>query len=435
LPVFLNKNINFLALLAVLFTTLFGWFNPNSWCIILLVACRLLDGNPVTNIKTAFANRIFCAYFLLFLIGAAGFLYTHDVVTQGKAVSKECTLVAIAFVFCAGKFADPQSYRKLITAYSLLLLASSVYCLVVACGYYVKLKDTNYFFYHILTAPISQNAVFYSVYMLFGIVLLLSPYGEPVIGRLSRRGRKILRYSLLIFFLGMMVLLSSRLMLVILVLILAGNFSRRYSFRKNRAAYLIAGSLLLAAVGFLTLRNNFVRWRFEELAAGDMRYIHRDEFSPDTRLGSRDSRLVQWRFAVEILDSRRAWLFGVSPGESQELLDQKYIAAHMNIGNPAEGPHRHNRGYLGFNFHDQFVETLVRSGLVGLAVLVTVFVALFAAVSSSGIREAWVVLLTLTAFFIPEAPLTLQYGVFLFCFFPLLVLNRPDPQKPAARNS
>jgi O-antigen ligase len=233
----------------------------------------------------------------------------------------------------------------------------------------------------------------------------------------------------------MMVLLSSRLMLVILVLILAGNFSRRYSFRKNRAAYLIAGSLLLAAVGFLTLRNNFVRWRFEELAAGDMRYIHRDEFSPDTRLGSRDSRLVQWRFAVEILDSRRAWLFGVSPGESQELLDQKYIAAHMNIGNPAEGPHRHNRGYLGFNFHDQFVETLVRSGLVGLAVLVTVFVALFAAVSSSGIREAWVVLLTLTAFFIPEAPLTLQYGVFLFCFFPLLVLNRPDPQKPAARNS
>jgi O-antigen ligase len=166
-----------------------------------------------------------------------------------------------------------------------------------------------------------------------------------------------------------------------------------------------------------------------------MRYIHRDEFSPDTRLGSRDSRLVQWRFAVEILDSRRAWLFGVSPGESQELLDQKYIAAHMNIGNPAEGPHRHNRGYLGFNFHDQFVETLVRSGLVGLAVLVTVFVALFAAVSSSGIREAWVVLLTLTAFFIPEAPLTLQYGVFLFCFFPLLVLNRPDPQKPAARNS
>jgi O-antigen ligase len=434
-PVFLDKNINFLALFAVLFTTLFGWFNPNSWSIILLVVCRLLDGNPITNIRTAFANRLFWVYSILFLIGAAGFLYSDDLATQGKVMSKECTMVAIAFVFCAGRFADQQSYRKLITSYSLLLLASSLYCLVVACGYYIKLKDTNYFFYHILTAPISQNAVFYSVYMLFGIVFLLSPYGEPVIGPLSPRGRKLLRYGLLIFFFGMMILLSGRLMLVILVLVLAGNFSRRYSFRQHKAVYLIAGSILLAAVGFLTVKDDFIRGRFQELGDADMSRVHQDKFSPDMRWGSLDSRLVQWRFAVEILNARHAWLLGVSPGDSQDLLDQKYITSHMYIGNPAEGPRRHNRGYLGFNFHDQCVETLVRSGLVGLAALVTVFITLFAAVSSSGIREGWVVVLTLAVFFVPEAPLTLQHGVFLFCFFPLLVLNRPDPGTLPVKNS
>jgi O-antigen ligase len=435
LPVFLHKNINFLALIAVLFTTLFGWFNPNSWCIILLVVCRLLDGRPGTNIKTAFANRLFLTYIILFLIGAAGFLYGHDLATEGKVVSKECTLVAVAFVFCAGRFADQPSYRKLITYYSLLLLASSVYCLFVAWRHYLPEKNTNYFFYHTLTAPISQNAVFYSVYVLFGIVFLLSPYGEPVIGTLPRWGRQSLRYGLLLFFLGMMVLLSSRLMLVIMVLILAANFSRRYSFRKNRAAFLIAGSLLLVAVGLLAVHDNPIRWRFREMADGDMTFVHRDTFNPDTHFSSLDSRLVQWRFAVEILNASHAWLFGVSPGDSQDLLDQKYVAAHMYVGNPAEGPHRHVRGYLGFNFHDQYIETLVRSGLVGLASLLAVFVALFAAASSSGVREAWIVVLTLAVFFVPEAPLTLQHGVFLFCFFPLLALNRPSPEKLPAKKS
>jgi len=43
---------------------------------------------------------------------------------------------------------------------------------------------------------------------------------------------------------------------------------------------------------------------------------------------------------------------------------------------------------------------------VGLASLLAVFVALFAAASSSGVREAWIVVLTLAVFFVPEAPLT-----------------------------
>jgi len=33
--------------------------------------------------------------------------------------------------------------------------------------------------------------------------------------------------------------------------------------------------------------------------------------------------------------------------------------------------------------------------------------------------------MTLVAFFIPQSPLTMQHGVFLFCFFPLLLLYSP----------
>jgi O-antigen ligase len=424
-PVFLKNRLNFLAIVLVLLTTIFGWFMPNSWAVMLVVACRLLYGNPVANIRTAFSNRLFLAFFIFFLIDAAGYLHTHDPGTEGKILSKEATMVAIAFVFCAGEFADGQTYRRLITAYSLLLVAASVYCLVLAWLRYRVNQSRYELFYHPLTAPISHNAVFFSIFMLFGIVFLLSRYGEPAIGFLSKRGRKVLRYALFIFFLGMMVMLSSRLLLVITPLILFDIISRRFSDRRRKLVLLIAGALVLIAVGMLGSSNNFISWRFGEIREGQLSVLKQQQFDPNTHFSSWDSRLLQWRYAGEILNAGHAWLFGVSPGDSQKLLDQKYIDAHMDIGNPAEGPNRHIRGYLGFNFHDQYVETLVRTGLVGLTSLLAIFALLFARARRSGVRESWFVILTIAVFFIFESPLTLQDGVFLFCFFPLLVLDAP----------
>ena len=223
----------------------------------------------------------------------------------------------------------------------------------------------------------------------------------------------------------MMVMLSSRLLLVITPLILFDIISRRFSDRRRKLVLLIAGALVLIAVGMLGSSNNFISWRFGEIREGQLSVLKQQQFDPNTHFSSWDSRLLQWRYAGEILNAGHAWLFGVSPGDSQKLLDQKYIDAHMDIGNPAEGPNRHIRGYLGFNFHDQYVETLVRTGLVGLTSLLAIFALLFARARRSGVRESWFVILTIAVFFIFESPLTLQDGVFLFCFFPLLVLDAP----------
>jgi O-antigen ligase len=424
-PVFLQNRLYFLVMVAVLCTTIFGWFNPNSWCIIALLVCRLFDGNPIDNIKNAFSNRVFVAYFLFTLMGVAGYLYAHNLRTQGRIVSKEATLVAISFVLCSGRFADRRTYRQLITAYSLLLLVASLYCLGRALRHYLASGDATVFFYHPLTAPISQNAVFYSVYVLFGIVFLLSPNGEPAIGSLSPRTRRTMRIALILFFLGMMILLSSRLTLVITGLILINIFFRRYSYRQNKRLLVAAAAILVLTVGLLSLVHNPIRERFREAADGNLALIRQDSFKSYMHFSSTELRMLQWRFGLEILNARHAWIFGVSPGDSQDLLDEKYTVTNMYIGNPADGPDRHFRGFLGFNFHDQYLETLVRSGLVGLAFLLTIFVLLLASARKTGIREAWFIVVTLVVFFIPEAPLTLQEGVFLFCFFPLFALSRP----------
>ncbi|HET6254272.1 MAG TPA: O-antigen ligase family protein [Puia sp.] len=429
-PVFLKNKLYFLVMVAVLCTTVTGWFNPNSWCIIALLACRLFSGNPLDNIKTAFANRLFVAYFLFTVMGVMGYLYTHNLRTEGLIVSKEATLVAVSFVICAGPFADRQTYRQLITAYSLLLLATSLYCLGRAVYHYITSGDTSFFFYHPLTEPLSQNAVFYSVYVLLGIVFLLSPGGEPAIDAWPPRVRRSLRIVLILFFIGMMILLSSRLMLVITAVILINIFFRRYSYRQNKRLLIAAIAILVFAVSLLSLVDNPIRDRFRETTDGSLTLVRQDTFVSYKHFSSTEIRMLQWRFGFEILNARHAWLFGVSPGDSQDLLDEKYTAANMYIGNPAEGPNRHFRGFLGFNFHDQYLETLVRSGLLGLALLLTIFILLFSRARSTGIKEAWFITVTLAVFFIPEAPLTMQHGIFLFCFFPLFALTSPTLTHP-----
>ena len=390
----------------------------------LMVASRFLH-DPLPLLRNVFSNKLFLAFLAYCLIGAAGFLYCRNIQTEANSVAKEATLIAIALVFCVGNSFSETSRRRLLDWFHVLLLGASLYCLARATQNYRISGDSSVFFYHPLTIPITQNAVIYSVYIVFGLVFLLAPDGGPFAGRLTPGAGKLLRYGLGAFYLGMLVLLESKLTLVIGVLILLNAIFRKYSFRTHLRPLLVIGSTLVLAICLLGLTNNPISRRYRELAAGDLAVVRQEKFNPGMYFNALQLRLLEFRFAGEILEERKAWVFGVSPGDSQDWLDKKYVAANMYIGNPADGPHRKIRGYIGYNFHDQYLETLVRSGLIGLASLLAIFILLFAGARRLNTREGWFVVLTLAVFFIPEAPLTMQHGVFLFSFFPLLLLYGP----------
>jgi O-antigen ligase len=427
---FLARRPVYFLMVAVLFTTIFSWFRINTWCIIPLLAYRLWMDGPANTVRRAFTNKLFLAYFIYCLIEAAGLFYTHNPAAGANLVAKDATLTAMAFIFCAGPFADARGYKKLITAYNLLVFAASVYCLAVALTHYLHVKDRGLFFYHDLTAPISQNAVFYSVYVLFAMQFLLSPEGSLEITFLSAGLKKGLRIFLVAFFLLMIVLLSSKLILVIALLMLVNFFIKNIYSVRNRRTLVVAVLAASSLVAVLVVTDNPVRKRFEVMANGEIRAPKRSEINILTPFNALQLRLLEWEFAVEILKEHHAWIFGVSPGDSQDLLDQKYIDNHMYIGNPAEGPHRKVRGYIGYNFHNQYVQTLVHSGIIGLASLLAILALLVGIALRWKTREARFTVLTLIIFFIPEAPLTMQHGVFLFVFFPLLLLYSP-PKGPA----
>ena len=410
---------------TVLVTTIFGWFRLNSLCIILLAAYKLWENGPLTAVKKAFSNKYVWAYLVFFLVETAGLLHTHNAKAGSDTVSKDATLVAIAFIICAGNFIDTRGYRQLMTGYCLALAAASLYCLSVAARHYLYDGDISVFFYHPLTSPISQNAVFYSVYVLFGALYLLSPGGGLILPDGLVRKRRLIQLLLIVFFTGVIILLSSKLILVILLIVVAIALTEHYSMGRRPRVVVGLGVSLLLVVGVVTFTNNPVKARFSELLTADLDMIKSEHFFPGTAFNYLQIRVLECHFAVEILNEQHAWLFGVSPGDSQDLLDAKYIAANMYIGDTAEGPHRKIRGFIGYNFHNQYVETLVRDGIPGLAALLFIFWLLAGIARRWMTRPAIFTVLTLVVFFIPEAPLTMQSGIFLFCFFPLLLLHSP----------
>jgi len=393
---FLQKKIIFGLTLAIIGTTLLSLFNLNSCLIILLVILRLADGGrPTKVLRTAFSNRFFWAYFSLFAIEAAGMLYTHDLFTAYKHVESKATLVALPFVLCSGPMVDRQGFRQLMKAYCWLLAAVSFLCLVVA-GF--RLRETGQpgvFFYHELTAVIGINAVFFSAYVLIALIFLLSADGEGAF-----------RAPLIIFFTVIMLLLESRLLMVLLAVVFIVSQLGRQGLRLGTRRTAGVVELVIAGVTALAVTPNPVQERYRDILHDDWRYIGTHHVAQQPGFNGVSLRLLMWQFAGEIVDERKAWVTGVSSGDSQDLLNRKYFAANMR--------------YTGYNFHNQFVEIFVRSGIAGLCIFLAAVGLLIELARRTGTRAGWMVLATMLLLALTESTLEMQHTLFLFCFFPLL---------------
>lgn len=427
---FLKNKFSFLVVLAVIATTVFSWYNPNSWVIILLVLCRLVDGGPVRAIKNAFNHKFFVAFLTLVVIDAIGLLFTHNLSAGQASVSKEATLVAIALALCGGPFADAQDYRRLMTGYCLILTAACVYCLIRAVDHYQHLAkhEIAVFFYHTLSEPIGQNAVFFTVYMIFGLLFLL--YHPLAMGSAPLWLRKSVQVILIVFFTGFMVLLSSKLLLVELLLILITFVFQRYYARKNYVTLAMIGMGGILIMSWIFISDNPVKKRYLDLEHGDISMIMQDTFNANTVFNGAQIRLLQWRYANQIMREHNAWIFGVTSGNSQDLLNAKYREAHMFMGIP----HTHRTGFTDYNFHNQYIEMTVRTGIVGLAALLYICWLMIELAVRRRTAEAGFTVLALLSICMVQSFLTMQHGVFAFVFMPLALLyspKRPDIPAPA----
>jgi O-antigen ligase len=192
----------------------------------------------------------------------------------------------------------------------------------------------------------------------------------------------------------------------------------------------IAAQILLFAFWGITLALAIVVFNTENPISQRFRDIYKPrtdlmenqvKLSPSDYLDGISLRLLFWKFGQHILEGKQSWLVGVSSGDSQRLLNEQITRAGLYRGE--EG----NSGYLNYNFHNQFVETTVQSGILGLACLSGIFIALIKHAIKYKNIFFLLLLLALFCFFLTESVLERQWGVISFALFSMVFVNLNMP--------
>ena len=171
-------------------------------------------------------------------------------------------------------------------------------------------------------------------------------------------------------------------------------------------------------IALVLLTQNKVSKRFNEIVSGNIDLVEQKNFTPAIYFNGLQFRLLQWRFVHEILTEQHAWIKGV-PGDAQALLDDKYTSTHMYTGDA----HTETRGYLGYNTHDEFLQSLLQSGIPGLLAFIFICCTMLRMAIRKKNDELSFCVILLIAYCFNEAVFETQYGIMLFTFFPLLQEN------------
>lgn len=409
------NSLNYILYLIFLISLIFSSRAVSSITIGVIFLTGIIFSNRVAFLslfKKNNRNLFLAACILLFLLQVIGLLYTKN--TQQELVEvriKAGLLITPLAVFFSG-FSNTEIRKKLFAHYCLVLAVAALYCLTVSFFKYIESNDSSHFFYHALASPISQHAVYFSVLIMIGLIFLFESFrkNDFIITRMFH-------ISLTVFLSIFLLLLSSKFVIIFFLFYLLISFL--LFFRKNKwnrastIGLLFAGLILAGSV--LVIRNP-VSNRFHEIIKGNIKIITQEKFDQSDYFNGLQFRLLQWRFVAEILNENNHWWIGVSPGDAQDLLNKKYISKNMYTGEKARG----DLGYRAYNTHNQFLETLLQNGIIGLTVLLIIcFSLLKMAMKNKSNMPGFIMLLLLTWLF-SESPFETQYGIVIYTFFPLV---------------
>ena len=360
------------------------------------------------NINSLFLSGCIALYLLQFI----ALLYTSNMAEGWHHIQLKSALLFVPLAVAGTDFLNKTSRNKLLSWYCFLLFTASVYCLVAAFTRYIHSHNITTFFYYELVSPYSHHPVYFSILLFIALAFLMESVQKKFIVL-----NNFFHYSLIVFFSFILFLLSSKLILTFF------SFYTIYYIlffgKKNILMILLISSLSIAG-SLVIITNNPVSRRFHDLVNDDLSILKQDRFDPGTYFNGLQFRLLQWRLVPEILTEKSSWLLGVAPGDAQAVLNKKYIEKNMYLGETWRGDH----GFLGYNTHNQFLQSLLQNGILGLFAFLMIFLAILNMLWERKERILSFVTILLLLYSFLESIFETQYGILLFLFFPLFFYPR-----------
>lgn len=316
-------------------------------------------------------NRMVKLSIGFFLIHLIGLLNTENL-TQGLGV------IIDYLPFCLFPLVlstiEPFSQKQVFTIISVFVLScflATAICLsnsiqIAFSDERFLYSNGEYFFYSLFTRPLSINPIYLSLYVGFCIFFLgafLLEYSDKV-----NRVEKAILGLATCYFVVILCLLATRTALVsTFVLCLINYIYYVYKTRKKFVYLIPAFTFILGAV-LIVSTSDFLRKRFVDIKNLSNKGI---EENLATRQPLQKSwkgasvRLAIWKASLEVIENN--FFTGVGTGDTQDELVKAYKSNSFIF----------SKGEIKHNAHNQFIQTQVATGILGLGLLVAIFVVCF----------------------------------------------------------
>ena len=313
--------------------------------------------------------------------------------------------------------------RKYIVKLSLIISAfvASIYCEIFNYGQWKWFNSFNqydftiyeyfthhWFTYGVLTQWIDLQPSFFALYIIIAIIFILQYLTEF---NSKKATNIILGIFFLIYFVLFMFHLSSRIGLVIMIGVLV-----YYLFRlRIPSLYKVSiFALSVVAFGTILLNSRFIE-RFKELS---ITFKEEAVDKGDNIVNAKRIRV----YALQAFLNQEPLKFitGRGTGDSQEYLDSFFEQKIVN--NPKAIKNKQKWKLKGTHYHNQFIQTNVETGILGLMALLAIFFLSLKESIKKKCKEHMLFVVICFLFFMFDSVLMRQKGIVFFTLFNIMFI-------------
>lgn len=363
--------------------------------LVLVVAIRAYYRKPEITKSQIITSILFI---LLFAWHGISYFFDGDLAEVKFSLERKLAFVTIPIIIL---LMDPKSFQAekwAIRGFFMGLGISGIHLIFLAFLKMASGLGVHEWTYHAFIGPYPHGAIYYSWYLSSAILYIM--YGQPEF--LLKK----YKLGLVIFFLILLFFSASKFFIALtLPLVIWRLLKNWFKLSGRKKTFALTAGLLFVFLGMMPFLN-----RINELKNTQLEVVNLDKFAYDTPFNGLTFRMLEWRLAVEILNDEQSWTTGVGIGSRQTILNDYYKNYGIYLGNPDLG----DTGYLNYNFHNQYLEVLVGTGIPGLILLLLVLINMFANNNKQRLFPLMVYTITVLFFGI-ESVLERQSGIIFFC--------------------
>ena len=348
------------------------------------------------TLKKLFSDvkKWFIFYYILLLLGM---LWTDNTAFGFSKLENKLSFLLLPLLFSLSNFSITRN--KLIQVF----IFSLSFSLIINYGivlYETVFLNQRTLYEGLINANFSHlmHRSYYCYYLVVGCIILLN--------RFLKEDKSWIDIVLFVFFSAAIFQTLAKSGILIYLILIPLFVIWKLIKRKQYAMIGICLLVLVSTITLLIQVENPVKTRFKMIPDAIEHFKSKNTPSAE----SNTSRLLMWSTSIDVF--KEAPFNGVGTGDYDDELTEK----NRRYGNTGVVKHR-------YNSHNQYLNTMVQLGLLGLIVLMMIFLIGF----KKALQEKDLVLLfTLMAFllnFLFESFIESQAGIILFCLLPISLIS------------